>query len=186
MKKSSEMHSVNSDTDTASDYVTNKKSTSKSDIEENNTATAAATTKYLEEEPITNTKSRKSRARTMSGKFGKMRDLVSDLTLTRRGRKDKKPPRQNIKIEVISSAPMALDVPDSSSTRTSKDSNYCSSFLSTSPEMSNSVSDPDSKRSTRDSTSLGSNRSTRDSTVLDPVRSEDTVSQNLKKKTRNF
>ena len=43
MKKSSEMHSsMNSDTeDTSSDYIPNKKSTSKSDIEENNTAIAA-------------------------------------------------------------------------------------------------------------------------------------------------
>ena len=45
MKKSSEMHSsMNSDTeDTSSDYIPNKKSTSKSDIEENNTAIAATT-----------------------------------------------------------------------------------------------------------------------------------------------
>ena len=45
MKKSSEMHSsMNSDTeDTSSDYIPSKKSTSKSDIEENNTAIAATT-----------------------------------------------------------------------------------------------------------------------------------------------
>merc|ERR1712113_1311624 len=87
MKKSSEMHSsMNSDTeDTSSDYIPSKKSTSKSDIEENNTA-IAATTGSMETEQITNTNTEEEenksvsnqkiskKLRSLSGTFEKVRD----------------------------------------------------------------------------------------------------------------
>ena len=136
-------------------------------------------TEEEENKSVSNQKISK-KLRSLSGTFEKVRDVFSDLTIGKNKKPPPpKPPRQDMKIEIISSVPMYnnMDVPDSSSsTRTSKDSNYCSSFLSTSPALSNS--DPDSKRSTRDSTFyVESNKSTIDSTAtVVGIRSEDTVS----------